>query len=176
MVKKCPHCGFENNPNDAHYCGLCGKNIADFGCEWKLYNRSRYTPILNFKLKEYQEYERRAKSTIWNKMTDQWKRFTNWWEEDGSAIAGLIFAVAVFIGFIIWAFQSCEEVKKSISHIKVNGKYGIKYAADNLLVSAKYDSISLSEYYNQWILYDKKNNTCGIVPQSELPHRKMVKF
>lgn len=31
MAKKCSSCGFANNPDNAHYCGKCGKNIATDG-------------------------------------------------------------------------------------------------------------------------------------------------
>ena len=45
MKKVCLVCGFNENPEDSHYCGNCGNNLEDENHEWKIYD-SRKSFIL----------------------------------------------------------------------------------------------------------------------------------
>lgn len=38
MVKRCSNCGFSSNPDNANFCGKCGKKLSSFD-DWTLYNR-----------------------------------------------------------------------------------------------------------------------------------------
>ena len=48
MAKKCYECSIKTRDNDysypdsAHYCGMCGHNIARQKHKWTIYNQSRY--------------------------------------------------------------------------------------------------------------------------------------
>ncbi len=48
MAKQCYECVIKNkineysHPDDAHYCGFCGHNIAREKHEWKVYDPLRY--------------------------------------------------------------------------------------------------------------------------------------
>ena len=63
MAKKCSSCGFSDNPDNAHYCGKCGKNIATDGY-WNLYDFRRYTPVERSKLEEYKRYDPNHRAII----------------------------------------------------------------------------------------------------------------
>lgn len=97
MAKKCSSCGFANNPDNAHYCGKCGKNIATDGY-WLLYDFRHYTPVGNAKLEEYKRYEQEAESSIWKKIWKSVKEcISNFWEE-------YKLGISFGIGFtILWA-------------------------------------------------------------------------
>ena len=101
MAKKCSFCGFANNPEDAHFCGKCGKNIASYGYLWRLYNFSLCTPIEDSKLKEYKRYEQEAKSSIWKKIR---KRDQDFWAGIGMPewLIGLLWiSFYIIIGSIV---------------------------------------------------------------------------
>lgn len=169
MAKKCPSCGFTNNPDDAHYCGKCGQNIAAYGYTWKLYNYSQYTAVPDSKLSEYKQYEEQAKASFWKKaghsFSGLWTSFATWWKEDAIVAAaifgGILLLTALFIGLgsLVSDFFSNSD---TISRIEVKGKYGIGYDTDKLLVPAVYDSISPTALNNQWVLYQKSTATVGL--------------
>lgn len=168
MAKKCSSCGFTNNPDDAHYCGKCGKNIAAYGYTWKLYNYSQYTVVPDSKLKEYEQYEERAKASFWKKIgysfSGLWTSFVMWWKEYALCIAiiggGILMApVFMWLGSLVDNFFNNDN---TISRIEVKGKYGIGYDTDKLLVPAIYDSISPKSLDNQWVLYQKSTGTVGV--------------
>ena len=169
MAKKCSSCGFSNNPDDAHYCGKCGQNIAAYGYTWKLYNYSQYTAVPDSKLKEYRQYEERAKASFWKKIgysfSGLWTSFVTWWKEyalgTAAILGGGIFMAAAIIGLgsLVYNFLNNSN---TISRIEVKGKYGIGYDTDKLLVPAIYDSISPKSLDNQWILYHKSIGTVGV--------------
>ena len=169
MAKKCSSCGFTNNPDDAHYCGKCGQNIAAYGYTWKLYNYSQYTAVPDSKLKEYRQYEERAKASFWKKIgysfSGLWTSFLMWWKEyalgTAAILGGGIFMAAAIIGLgsLVYNFLNNSN---TISRIEVKGKYGIGYDTDKLLVPAIYDSISPKALDNQWVLYHKSVGTVGV--------------
>ena len=76
MAKKCPSCGFADNPDDAHYCGKCGKNMLKYDLydhRWGLYDATHYVLVERSKLKEYERYEQKAKDSIWKKIWEKYK-------------------------------------------------------------------------------------------------------
>lgn len=102
MPKKCSSCGFLDNPDHAHFCGKCGKNIKNYEY-WMLYDYHRYTPVEKSKLKEYELYEQEAKLSIWKKM---WKSVKDFWRcldtpEWLKELFGFIMC-CIFVG-IIWS-------------------------------------------------------------------------
>ena len=75
MPKKCSSCGFSDNPDNAHYCGKCGKDIDIYGrwnvynaTRWRIYDPNRHAIIDRDKLKEYEELVRYKQLSTWKKM------------------------------------------------------------------------------------------------------------
>ena len=167
MAIKCSNCGFTNNPDNAHYCGKCGKKVGSWWEDWKLYEGYFNTVISKNKLAEYKRYEAEAKAPFYSKLIKLCKqpfdKIIQWWKTDGSdwfwGISGCIIIVVAFFVIFQDILKSCSH---KISRIEVNGKYGIGYSKDELLVKAEYDSISSSADGNYWILYDKTNELEGL--------------
>ena len=101
MAKKCSSCGFTNNPDDAHYCGKCGKNMGIYEW-WVLYNAWHYVTVEHSKLQEYERYEQEAKSSIWKKM---WKSVQDFWT--GLEIPKWIILLFGLISICIFIGISC---------------------------------------------------------------------
>ena len=116
MSKKCSSCGFSQNPDDANYCGKCGKNINSY-YRWKLYDYAHNTVVPDYKLSEYKRYEEKVKSSIFYNFSEWcanlWDKFKEWWQDDGIAILlcfvipTLIFCLILFIG------KSCNRDEQS---------------------------------------------------------------
>lgn len=152
MAKKCSYCNFENNPDNAHYCGKCGKKVSGFYETWKLYNAYSYTPVLNSTLTKYKQYEKDALSSPFSK-------FKKWISNNGDAIVEyLIYFIipAIIVGISIWLSP------KELTRIQIEGKYGVGYNKNDMLLSAKYDSIHSYHEGNQWFIYDKTNKLQGV--------------
>ena len=116
MAKRCSACGFLNNPDNAHYCGKCGKNIATDGY-WNLYDFRRYTPVERSKLEEYNRYEHEAKSSIWKKICKNVQKCcSDFWEEYG---LGISFGI-VFIIFMVLMFGIGYGIEKTIQYFGNN--------------------------------------------------------
>lgn len=158
MAKKCNSCGFQQNPDNAHYCGKCGKQLG-YSDNYKLYNASLQTPVYNSTLNNYKKYERQVNSSWIFNTRD---KIISWWEKIGKEIFEWVGTIIV-LGISIWINwpKSCLSDNK-ISRIEIDGKYGIGYNEDKMLVPAIYDSISPTEYGNQWILFDKGNTILGL--------------
>lgn len=77
MAKKCSSCGFADNPDNAHYCGKCGKSMGGYEW-WRLYNARDYATVEHSKLAEYKQYEQEAQYSIWKKM---WKSVQGFWTD-----------------------------------------------------------------------------------------------
>jgi len=80
MAKKCSSCGFSDNPDNAHYCGKCGKDIDIYGrwnvydaTRWRIYDPNRRAIIDRDKLKEYEELVRYKQLSIWKKIWESIK-------------------------------------------------------------------------------------------------------
>lgn len=167
MAIKCSNCGFTNNPDNAHYCGKCGKKVGSWWEDWKLYEGYFNTVISKNKLAEYKRYEAEAKAPFYSKLIKLCKqpfdKIIQWWKTDGSdwfwGISGCIIIVVAFFVIFQDILKSCSH---KISRIEVNGKYGIGYSKDELLVKAEYDSISSSADGNYWVLFDKTNDLKGL--------------
>lgn len=167
MAKRCVKCGFTGNPDDANFCGKCGANIDVYNYQWKLYNASThntyprygYTSITNSRLRELQDYERRVKNSGFNKLkrrtSDIWENMRENWN-DYMWIGGGIIVILFFI-WIIFIRPPKEEIKI----VKVDGKYGIGYSEEKLLVPAQYDSI-LKKRSNYWVLFDLTSRKTGL--------------
>lgn len=161
MAKKCNSCGFQQNPDNAHYCGKCGKQLG-YSDNYKLYNASLQTPVYNSTLNNYKKYEKQINSSWLFNSRDKIK---NWWNKSGKEDTqfwiwfGLF--MAVVFGATFFIAKSCSSDNK-ISRIEINGKYGIGYNEDKMLVPASFDSISPSGIGNQWLLYDKSTSTIGL--------------
>ncbi len=161
MAKRCNSCGFQWNPDSAHYCGKCGKQLG-YGDNYKLYNASLQTPVYNSTLNNYKKYEKQV-NTSWLFNTSD--KIKGWWSQsDKDDLKFWLFMAAlVFItlGCIFFFPKSCSSDNK-ISRIEVNGKYGIGYNEDNMLVPATYDSISQYNEGHQWVLFDRSTSEHGI--------------
>lgn len=161
MAKKCKSCNFQQNPDNAHYCGKCGKQLG-YSDNYKLYNASLQTPVYNSTLNNYKKYERQVNSS-W--VFNIWDKIKGWWNKSGkedtqfwlwfSLVMAVVFGVTFFVA------KSCSSDNK-ISRIEINGKYGIGYNEDKMLVPAIYDSISANETGNQWILFDRSKGLLGL--------------
>ena len=82
MAKKCSSCGFSDNPDNAHYCGKCGKDIDIYGrwsvydaTRWRIYDPNHRAIIDRDKLKEYEELVRYKQLSIWKKIWESIKDF-----------------------------------------------------------------------------------------------------
>lgn len=160
MAKKCNSCGFQQNPDNAHYCGKCGKQLG-YSDNFKLYNASLQTPVYDSTLNNYMKYERQVNSSWLFNTGDKIKR---WWNESGKDNAQttlVVLAMLCVIWGIVFAAKLCSFDNK-ISRIEIDGKYGIGYNKDKMLVPALYDSIVAYETGNQWILYDLDKRTLGL--------------
>lgn len=161
MAKKCNSCGFQQNPDNAHYCGKCGKQLG-YSDNYKLYNASLQTPVFNSTLNNYKKYERQINSS-W--LFNTWDKIKNWWDKSGKEDAQFWMWFSLFMAVVFGATfsiaRSCSSDNK-IARIEINSKYGIGYNEDKMLVPASFDSISPSDIGNQWILYDKQNDYRGI--------------
>lgn len=161
MAKRCNSCGFQQNPDNAHYCGKCGKQLS-YGENYKLYNASLQTPVYNSTLNNYKKYEKQVNSSWLFNAGDKIKK---WWKEDGKDLAQFwmwfILVGGVIFGAVLFLTKSCSSDNK-ITRIEINGKYGIGYDKDNMLVPATYDSISSTVIGNQWSLYDKNTASYGV--------------
>lgn len=110
MAKKCTSCGFDKNPDNAHYCGKCGKQI---GYEtYKLYNASSYTPVHNHILKEYKACKQKV-DTSW--ILNVNAKLRRWWDNDGSGIIIGIGAIIGIAALIVFAAISIFNGLKSCS-------------------------------------------------------------
>lgn len=165
MAKKCGKCGFLNNPDDAHYCGKCGANIASYSHVWKVYDSSDYSTYYKYgnrvisdsTYKEYKGYEQAVKNSYSNKLKTLWKKY----EDKIIPWSFVIFAVALGLGLGLLT-NRCSSSEKKLARIEVDGKYGIGYDKDNLLVPAKYDMIFDDPNGNQWLIYDGKRSLKGL--------------
>lgn len=161
MSKKCNSCGFQQNPDTSHYCGKCGKQLS-YSDNYKLYNASLQTPVYNSTLNNYKKYEKQVNSS-W--LFNTGNKIKEWWNKSGKENILVFIGSILFAGVLIGVFslfsKSCSSDNK-IARIKLNGKYGIGYNEDKMLVPATFDSISPSGIGNQWILYDKQNEYRGI--------------
>ncbi|MDE6796118.1 MAG: WG repeat-containing protein [Muribaculaceae bacterium] len=163
MTKKCGKCGFMNNPGDAHYCGKCG-NRLDYFSNWKVYNSTTHTAVENGTLGKYRRYEQQVKNS-W--LIDPWSKFKKWWE-DSKAALGVTLGVGVGVIVITlvcshFFSNGCSSSEKKPMSIEVDGKYGIGYDKDNLLVPAEYDSISDQPTgKNQWLIVDPATGLKGM--------------
>lgn len=161
MSKKCNNCGFQQNPDNAHYCGKCGKQLG-YSDNYKLYNASLQTPVYNSTLNNYKKYERQINSS-W--LFNTWDKIKSWWNKSGKEVAQFwmwfsLFMAVVF-GATFFIARSCSSDNK-IARIEINGKYGIGYNEDKMLVQAIYDSISPTDTGNQWLLFDKSTSNIGL--------------
>lgn len=162
MSKKCSSCGFQNNPDNAHYCGKCGKSLELFGARYELYNSRYNTVVSNSQLQKYREYERKANASLGSRLASWWDAVVKWLKDDGFGWMALGGALLVFLYAAFTAIRSCSDSHKQIARIKVDGKYGLGYDADNLLVPAVYDSIAPYTYGNQWKLIDRTTGKVGM--------------
>jgi len=109
MAKKCPSCGFADNPDDACYCGKCGKHMGGYEW-WRLYDTFLYVLVERSKLKEYERYEQEAKDYSWKKI---WKSVqecsSDFWKEHELAIVSGI-AFIIFIA-IIYGIRLCFNIQ-----------------------------------------------------------------
>lgn len=160
MSRKCSLCGFSGNPDEANYCGKCGKLLSNWN--FKLYNASLQTPVYNSTLNNYKKYERQINSSWLFNIEDKIK---TWWNKSGKEALQFwmwysLFS-AVLFGVTFLVVKSCSSDNK-IARIEINGKYGIGYNEEKLIVPAKYDSISSTGNGNQWLLYDKSTSNIGL--------------
>lgn len=166
MSKRCNHCGFTANPDDAHYCGKCGQNIDANGHRWLLYDSSDYSTykwrdnkvISNARLTRLQNYERTVNSSwIYSKWPTYKVKLKKVWNYTFIGIA-----IAVCIAFFFaWGWWIASP-SKSLSVIKVNGKYGIGYSEKDLKVPANYDTIFPTDPKGDyWVIKDLAHNKVG---------------
>ena len=105
MAKKCSKCGFLNNPDDAHYCGKCGANIASYSHVWKMYDSTDYSTynkydnrvISNTKFREYEDLEKTVKES------NQF-RLRSWWRNSKHDIMELFLSFFFFIALLLIIF------------------------------------------------------------------------
>ena len=164
-----------NNPDEGHYCGKCGGNIAAYGHVWRTYDSSKYgtyvssgnTVISNSRLNELTRYERKAMESPWKKVkewiSDIWDNIYDYFDENGWKW-GLGFCGVIALIGVIAALKDCSSSsKKDLMRIEVDGKYGIGYDKDNLLVPAKYASIAEKPTgTNQWLINDPATGLEGL--------------
>lgn len=170
MAKKCSKCGFVNNPDGAHYCGKCGSNISAYGHVWKVYDSSDYSTYYKYgnrvisdsTYREYQSYEVAYKNSFGHKI----KRFCRRYEGQIISLGVGIITAALGLGLGLLV-NKCSSSEKKLTRIEVDGKYGIGYDKDNLLVPAKYDMIFDDRLGNQWVVYDGKTSLKGLAYVSD---------
>lgn len=167
MGKECSKCKCMN-PEEAHYCANCGHTLEKNywrDVKYKVVKENEYNRLVsNLKNLQFENYR------LLNQINNTWSaKIIKFWKEfkgDDSAlesigmIVGLI-SIIVFIWFCVADLKSCSSEKK-ISRFEINGKYGIGYDSDNLIIAAKYDSISNHPLGNIWGLYNKSTKTYGI--------------
>lgn len=114
MAKKCSKCGFANNPDDAHYCGKCGANIASNNHVWKVYdstqfrtyNSNGYSIVPDARLSELRSYENKVENSFWNRTKEILGDF---WEGIKDAIIEdkweWIILCVIFFGCIVFYFR-----------------------------------------------------------------------
>ncbi len=153
MAKKCGKCGFANNPDGSHYCGKCGSNIAAYGHVWKVYDSSDYSTYYKYgnrvisdsTYRKYQGYEQALKNSFGHKLKRIWEKYDD--EIISWTFAIVVGALVMLIGMLV---NKCSTSNKELTRIEVDGKYGIGYDNDNILVRAKYDMIFVDRLRNQW--------------------------
>lgn len=176
MLNQCSSCGFSGNPIDANCCGKCGKSINQTWREiyynktgkdrWKVYDSQSYIVLTKERYDSLIEAERLSKLSIWEKVSKEiefyWKKYSDLdnWNTTFTAIFWVVIILLVIAFIAIFFPTSCNT--KKISRIEVNGKYGIGYNEEKLIVPAKYDTISPTGNGNQWLLYDKSTSNFGI--------------
>lgn len=161
---ECGSCGCKN-PDEGNYCANCGNvRIGKYGI--KLYqivvNKSQYDQLVSSKnnlSRENMRLKKELEGTVGYKVKKIWKNLKG--DDSTSETIGGIFVVIAIVGWLgSFIFTWCMTKKLAVQ--EVNGKYGIGYNNEELLVKAMYDSISSKPIGNHWKLYDKKKNLIGV--------------
>lgn len=155
MAKKCQTCGFIFNPDNAHYCGNCGRNIDKNGNIWETYNRSAYSIITHRHLSELKRYESQAKKSPSHRLRQAAGELAASTFRFIKGPLSIWLSVIIIAAALFFFFSTLFQEDNKISRIKIEEKYGIGYSKENLLVPAVYDSISATATGNQWITFNR---------------------
>ncbi len=132
MPCTCKNCWFAQNPDDAHYCGKCGKSLSRDHI-WKLYDSYYYTPVGKSTLREYKTYEQKVKDSWWISSLD---KFKIWWKKDGEDYAWIIGMLLFVVGVVFFCFKSCsDEVAESEKQSGVESQDTTVVIGENAVVS-----------------------------------------
>lgn len=133
---------------------------------WKVYDSDSYKCITNTRYNQLINAEKESKLSVWEKISKDtksyWKKLSDI-EEWPDWLVGICFigGGGLIIFILVLVFSTTCSTKK-IKRIEVDGKYGIGYSADELLVPARFDSVSAFSTGNYWCLFDKSTSLLGL--------------
>lgn len=97
MAKKCYNCGFSDNPDNANFCGKCGKNLSLLD-NWKIYNASYYCLVTKYEYDKYKQLKEKYGKTFF-------QRIKEWFSVNWHIFKGIGYSIwtlfLLFISFIL---------------------------------------------------------------------------
>lgn len=155
MAKTCPKCKFQNNPDDAHFCGSCGASLYSSIYRWTVVDMYGYSRVSTSELQRLRDIEKKYNSSPWKRMAD-WVKKIDW----GGILAvagGIIgFGFAVFIILMVIVNGCSGNESEGLRRIEIDGKYGVGYDKEHMLLNAEYADISGSAIGDQWVTTDEQ--------------------
>ncbi len=154
MAKTCPKCKFQNNPDDAHFCGSCGASLYSSIYRWTVVDMYGYSRVSTSELQRLRDIEKKYNSSPWKRMADWVKKIDIDWEW-----VQIICALTLGIGFIVFCLffmlKGCSENEPAaLRRVHIDGKYGVGYDKEHMLLNAEYADISGTAIGDQWVTTD----------------------
>lgn len=150
MAYKCSHCNFNYNPDDAHFCGKCGRALSQYS-NWRVVDMRNRQLVYTSELQRLRAAEGRLNNSFWKKTKDKFNEVFDGdpWYEVLMTIFGLLVAAAMIVGAIILVIswlKDCsgpETVEQTSAYkaVKVGDKWGIGKDEGDLIVAAEYDTV-----------------------------------
>lgn len=150
MANKCSHCNFNYNPDDAHFCGKCGRALSQY-TNWRVVDMRNRQLVYTSELQRLRAAERRLDNSFWKKTKDKFNEVFDGdpWYEVLMTIFGLLVGAAMIVGLIVLAvswLKDCSgseavEPASAYKAVRVGDKWGIGKDAGNLSVAADYDTV-----------------------------------
>ncbi len=175
MSRQCKNCNSANNPDDAHFCGACGKPFNSY-TTWRVVDMRGRSLVYNDELNRLRELERKRNRSLGRRISDGWEKIREDWF-DGDSIGEILLTIGGLIlgaGFIIFCIYSlvsgflsdCSGNSAATQEVtyqayKVDGKWGIGTSAENLVIPAQYDTLA-TFYGNSAKWWLKKNGKYGL--------------
>lgn len=153
MSKTCSKCNFNNNPDNAHFCGNCGASLFPYNYCWTVVDMYGYSRISDSELRRLRNIEKEYKTSPWNKFL-KWIKNVDW-EDVGWGSLTIIAPIVVVLLAVLFNDCGGEKEQAVLKRIEIDGKYGVGYDKDNMVVPAIYADISTDAYGNQWITKDE---------------------